>query len=104
MRADAAERGNRMGITCGPLITCGAMNGDLPLMDITRREMLAVAGALPFAGNALASDGAVPSVPAARALPDKSAFAATDTAYLDSGSQHPISLGGKAAVERRARS
>jgi selenocysteine lyase/cysteine desulfurase len=76
------------------------MNGDLPLMDITRREMLAVAGALPFAGNALASDGAVPSVPAARALPDKSAFAATDTAYLDSGSQHPISLGGKAAVER----
>jgi NAD(P)-dependent dehydrogenase (short-subunit alcohol dehydrogenase family) len=46
-------------------------------MDITRRERLAVAGALPFAGNARASDGVVPSVPAARVLPDKSAFAAT---------------------------
>ena len=67
-------------------------------MDIMRRERSAVAGALPFAGHARASDGAVPSVPAARALPDKSAFAATDTAYLDSGSQHPISLGRLAGI------
>ncbi|MBP6514308.1 MAG: aminotransferase class V-fold PLP-dependent enzyme [Steroidobacteraceae bacterium] len=69
-------------------------------MEMTRRELLAAAGALPFAGAALGQDGsAAKPEPSPRTLPDKAAFAATDLAYLDSGSQHPISLGGKAAVE-----
>ena len=32
-------------------------------------------------------------------LPFKSGFAETDLAYLDSGSQHPISLGALASLE-----
>jgi len=73
------------------------MNGDLP-MDMTRREWLAVAGALPFAGRARASArGANAAAP--QALPDKAAFAPMELTYLDSGSQHPLPLGAKAAAE-----
>lgn len=70
-------------------------------MDMTRREWLAVAGALPFAGGAVAAGapGAPRSAQAPVALPDKAAFAPMGVTYLDSGSQHPISLGAKAAVE-----
>lgn len=69
-------------------------------MEMTRRELLAAAGALPFAGAALGQDSPAARPDASpRTLPDKAAFAPTDLAYLDSGSQHPISLGGKAAVE-----
>ena len=35
-----------------------------------------------------------------RALPDKASFALGDVVYLDSGSQHPISSSGRAAVEK----
>jgi selenocysteine lyase/cysteine desulfurase len=72
-------------------------------MDMTRRDWLAVAGALPLAGSVLADVPAPPTAPIVPrrppGLPDKSAFAATDVAYLDSGSQHPISLGAKAAID-----
>jgi hypothetical protein len=70
-------------------------------MDMTRREWLAVAGALPFAGGAVAAGapGAPRPAQAPVALPDKAAFAPMGVTYLDSGSQHPISRGAKAAVE-----
>lgn len=90
-----------MGFARTRLLTCRAMSGDLP-MDITRREMLTVAGALPFAARAHADEpGAATraAAPATRALPDKDAFAPLALTYLDSGSQHPLPLGAKAAAE-----
>jgi hypothetical protein len=65
-------------------------------MTITRRDLLAVAGSVPLTGLAL---GRVPVAPGNRRLPFKDGFAATDIAYLDSGSQHPLSLGALAAVQ-----
>lgn len=64
-------------------------------MKLTRRELLTAAGCLPLAGAAFAKE-VVPPVEAT--LPFKAGFAATDIAYLDSGSQHPISLGASQAV------
>ena len=69
-------------------------------MALTRRDCLTASALLPFAARAGAfSPAAVPS-PAERSslLPDKRSFAATDVAYLDSGTMHPVSLGAKAAV------
>lgn len=70
-------------------------------MDMTRREWLSVAGALPFAGHALGGAAAAVDHSRApgRALPDKAAFAPMALTYLDSGSQHPLPLGAKAAAE-----
>lgn len=65
-------------------------------MTITRREMLAAAGSLPLAGLAA---NAADTVPGSTELPFKSGFAATDIAYLDSGSMHPISLGAYASLQ-----
>ncbi len=62
-------------------------------MGITRRGLLTAAGAAPL--SRLATAGEAPP----RSLPDKSSFAPMDVAYLDAGSQHPISLGAKAAAE-----
>ncbi|MEH3047358.1 aminotransferase class V-fold PLP-dependent enzyme [Sphingomonas adhaesiva] len=63
-------------------------------MRLTRRQYLAAstaAAALPAA--------AVRATPPAGALARAGDFAATDIAYLDNGSQHPMPLVGKAAVE-----
>lgn len=62
-------------------------------MQISRRQYLAATAALPVAATVRAA----PSAPAA--LPAKAAFAPTDICYLDNGSQHPISLGARRAVE-----
>jgi selenocysteine lyase/cysteine desulfurase len=65
-------------------------------MTITRRELLAAAGCLPLAGITLAK---VPESTSNAYFPFKSGFATTDIAYLDSGSQHPLSLGAVSAVQ-----
>jgi hypothetical protein len=70
-------------------------------MDMTRREWLSVAGALPFTARARAGEataGARADAPV-HALPDKAAFAPMALTYLDSGSQHPLPLGAKHAAE-----
>src|SRR5690606_28464219 len=72
-------------------------------MAMTRREWLIAAGALPLAARAAHAvepepAGAQPSGP--RPLPDKASFARMDVTYLDSGTQHPISLGAKAELDR----
>ena len=65
-------------------------------MKITRRELLTAAGGLPLAGITLAK---APEMASNAQFPFKSGFAATDIAYLDSGSQHPLSLGAVSAVQ-----
>jgi selenocysteine lyase/cysteine desulfurase len=65
-------------------------------MKITRRELLTAAGCLPLAGAVLAKG---PEIASSAQFPFKSGFAATDIAYLDSGSQHPLSLGAVSAVQ-----
>jgi selenocysteine lyase/cysteine desulfurase len=72
-------------------------------MHMSRRKYLSAVAALPIVGAAVTAASAAPR-PAdiatpATALPAKSAFAATDITYLDNGSQHPISLGAKKAVD-----
>jgi selenocysteine lyase/cysteine desulfurase len=71
-------------------------------MNLTRRELLLAAGSLPLAAKALgAAPADAPAAPAAAALPFKAGFfAPTDITYLDSGSQHPILLGARAAIEK----
>jgi selenocysteine lyase/cysteine desulfurase len=64
-------------------------------MELTRRRWLTVAAALPAAQLAKGKT----AVTQAMALPARAAFAATDIAYLDNGSQHPVSLGAKAAID-----
>ncbi|MDB5669791.1 MAG: aminotransferase [Alphaproteobacteria bacterium] len=67
-------------------------------MKMSRREYLVAAGALPIAAGSLAL--VRPALAAeAPSLPDKASFVPTDLAYLDSGSQHPMSIGAKAAVD-----
>jgi selenocysteine lyase/cysteine desulfurase len=59
------------------------------------------AGVAPVAGPAGGSTSPPPGATSAvRALPDKAAFGPMAVTYLDSGSQHPLSLGARAAVER----
>ncbi len=65
-------------------------------MKITRRELLTAAGCLPLAGITLAK---TPEIASSAQFPFKSGFAATDITYLDSGSQHPLSLGAVSAVQ-----
>jgi selenocysteine lyase/cysteine desulfurase len=59
---------------------------------VTRREILAAAGAAPLAAQAASAAG--PSTP----LPDKASFAPMPGPYLDSGTMHPIALGARDAV------
>lgn len=66
-------------------------------MKLSRRDWLVAAGTLPILSAAEAAKAAAPA--RSVGLPDKAAFARTDVAYLDSGTQHPISIGGKAAIE-----
>ena len=66
-------------------------------MNLSRRKLLLAAGSLPLAKYALAD---APLAPVSASLPFKQGFAATDVTYLDSGSQHPISLGAQAEAQR----
>ncbi|RYM13453.1 aminotransferase class V-fold PLP-dependent enzyme [Sphingobium cupriresistens] len=63
-------------------------------MTISRRQALGAAIAVPLAAQAAQAGRA--SKPS---LPDRSSFAATPIAYLDSASTHPISLGARAAMD-----
>lgn len=67
-------------------------------MKLTRRSVLAAAGSVSLSGLAKAQTE-TPATDAPRELPDKSSFAPMDVAYLNSGSQHPISLGARAQME-----
>lgn len=71
-------------------------------MTVTRREFLTAAAAATVARPAPASadTAAAPAARPAAELPDRSGFATGDLTYLDSGSQHPMSRGSRAAVER----
>ena len=59
-------------------------------MKLSRRQMLLATGSLPLAKYAFAD---APAGLPTTMLPDKAAFAAMGMVYLDSGSQHPLSLG-----------
>ena len=61
---------------------------------------MAAAGALPAiaVGTRATAQTAIPTANAPT-LPDKASFLVGDTTYLDSGSQHPTSVGAKAAAE-----
>ena len=63
-------------------------------MKLSRRQCLAAAATVPIAARAAAT-----SPPAGAMLPDKAAFAATDITYLDNGSQHPIPLASRTAID-----
>jgi selenocysteine lyase/cysteine desulfurase len=65
-------------------------------MAVTRRELIGVAGGV---SAAVVGAKAAAVLPGAPVLPDKTAFVATDVTYLDSGTQHPISIAGRAAIE-----
>lgn len=60
---------------------------------MTRRGVLAGAGAMPVAARAARLESRAP-------LPDKAGFAPMSGTYLDSGTMHPIPLGARAAVQR----
>lgn len=60
-------------------------------LSITRRGVLAAASTIPVAARAAIADAS---------LPDRAAFAPMASAYLDSGTMHPIPLGARAAVQR----
>ncbi|WP_088183372.1 aminotransferase class V-fold PLP-dependent enzyme [Sphingobium sp. Z007] len=62
-------------------------------MTLSRRQALGAAIAVPLAAQAARASATTPS------LPDRSSFAPTPTAYLDSASTHPISLGARAAMD-----
>jgi selenocysteine lyase/cysteine desulfurase len=67
-------------------------------MNLTRRNLLVAAGSLPLAKLAMADSTTAPAV--STALPFKQGFHATNLTYLDSGSQHPLSLGAQAEAQR----
>jgi len=69
-------------------------------MGISRRRLLLAAGALPLAPDALAERVASGPIPAAVRLPFKQGYIQSNVTYLDSGSQHPISLGAQAEAHR----
>jgi len=66
-------------------------------MQLTRRNLLLAAGSLPLYRLALAD---TPAMESSGNFPFKKDFAATDVCYLDSGSQHPLSLGSRAELNK----
>lgn len=66
-------------------------------MSLTRRNLLLATGCLPLARFAPAETAA--SVPG-DTLPFRQGFHTGDVTYLDSGSQHPLSLGAQAEAQR----
>ena len=71
-------------------------------MSLSRRKLLLSASALPFAARALADlpANAAPAGAIDTRLPFKAGFADMDVTYLDSGSQHPISLGAQSQARQ----
>ncbi len=63
-------------------------------MTLSRRQAIGVALVAPVAVKAAAAGPP--------ALPDKSSFAPTPVAYLDSASNHPMSLGARRAMDAYA--
>ena len=68
-------------------------------MEMTRRNCLAVLGALPATGTLAAAAAPAIAVEPRAALPDKASFAPTDLTYLDSGTTHPVPLKTRAAMD-----
>lgn len=68
-------------------------------MSLTRRKLLMAAGAMPLARTALGDFNAAEPMDTKR-LPFKEGFATTDQVYLNSGSQHPVSLGALANARK----
>ncbi len=66
---------------------------------LDRRQCLAVVGGVASAALLPTSARVSAAPPGARTLPDRTAFASTDIAYLDNGSQHPMPLASKAAID-----
>jgi hypothetical protein len=66
---------------------------------LTRRQAIHGLGAGVAAGMAVGPHAMAAPAPIATVLPARAAFAPTSLAYLDNGSQHPLSLGGQAAIE-----
>src|SRR5688572_21510256 len=69
-------------------------------MNLTRRNLLLATGSLPFARLALAdtpTPGTTPVI--SQTLPFKQGFHSHNLTYLDSGSQHPLSLAAQAAAQ-----
>ncbi|MBB6250845.1 aminotransferase class V-fold PLP-dependent enzyme [Nitrospirillum iridis] len=72
---------------------------------MTRRDVMLAAGTVTMAEIIPAAVGAQSAAAPAQKpglptrFPDKSSFLPSDLVYLDSGSQHPVSLGAKAAVD-----
>lgn len=66
-------------------------------MKMTRRSMLKTAATLPIGGIAMAQTSVTENSTAS--LPDKTSFEKMAITYLNSASQHPISLRSSAAVE-----
>ena len=62
---------------------------------MNRRQYLAGSAGLAVAASIVARAAS----PVTTALPARADFAPTDIAYLDNGSQHPVSLAGKSAVD-----
>lgn len=71
------------------------------MTGLSRRDALKGATVLPVAGLVAAGPvgAALPMAPPT-ALPARSAFVQSDLAYLDNGTQHPISLGARAAIDQ----
>lgn len=67
-------------------------------MNVTRREWIGMAATLPALAVA-ARTGHASTPGSASLLPDKASFNTKGQVYLDSGTQHPLSLGARAAVE-----
>lgn len=71
-------------------------------MKITRRDAIRAVGGLsvaPMVGVSDARAAEQPTRPTPRSLPDKASFIPSGLTYLDSGSQHPMAIGAKAAVD-----
>jgi selenocysteine lyase/cysteine desulfurase len=69
---------------------------------ITRRAAIRAVGGLSLASITAAaqtSPGLQVGRPTGRQLPDKTSFVPSGITYLDSGSQHPVTTGAKAAVD-----
>ncbi|HMB59436.1 MAG TPA: aminotransferase class V-fold PLP-dependent enzyme [Xanthomonadales bacterium] len=66
-------------------------------MKLNRRELLLAAGSLPLTRLAL---GDAPVAAGVKTLPFKQGFVPMEVTYLNSGSQHPLSLGSLAEAQR----
>lgn len=71
-------------------------------MKITRRDAIRAVGGLSVAPMMAVPAATAPTPapqPAPRRLPDKASFIPSRLTYLDSGSQHPMPIGAKAAID-----